>query len=270
MSARQFAVGSGVDYGDGPDGQRVCRGAKQGRVSHQGRPGGTCRLFRILLDRGGYDDGGAYWGCGHSVFCARERVDGRDREWFVTAGAKRQAAEQLHLRFNGVQFHGVARSSYTPNNPSGIRITTRLEEKLRTRNWSIIAEHRGREIGCLDTEPRGTDARDIACIHVALAYRDSGVGTLMFGRALERARATGIRHLTCTSGNPRVVRLFRAAFGMDSAFTRTPPGTGSIPDDQEFVSRLMLNSEFSWSEAIRYLHGGQDKRVTCVGALDKR
>ena len=34
---------------------------------------GTVRLFRVHLDAGGYDDGGAYWGHGAPIYCARDR-----------------------------------------------------------------------------------------------------------------------------------------------------------------------------------------------------
>lgn len=34
---------------------------------------GTVRLFRVRLDAGGYDDGGAYWGHGGAIYCARDR-----------------------------------------------------------------------------------------------------------------------------------------------------------------------------------------------------
>ena len=34
---------------------------------------GTVHLFRVRLDSGGYDDGGAYWGNGAPLYCARDR-----------------------------------------------------------------------------------------------------------------------------------------------------------------------------------------------------
>lgn len=34
---------------------------------------GTVRLFKVKLDSGGYDDGGAYWGHGGPLYCARDR-----------------------------------------------------------------------------------------------------------------------------------------------------------------------------------------------------
>lgn len=34
---------------------------------------GTVRLFKVNLDSGGYDDGGAYWGHGGAIYCARDR-----------------------------------------------------------------------------------------------------------------------------------------------------------------------------------------------------
>ncbi len=34
---------------------------------------GTVRLFKVNLDSGGYDDGGAYWGHGSPIYCALDR-----------------------------------------------------------------------------------------------------------------------------------------------------------------------------------------------------
>lgn len=35
----------------------------------------TVRLFRVNLDQGGYDDGGAYWGTGEPIYCATDTPD---------------------------------------------------------------------------------------------------------------------------------------------------------------------------------------------------
>lgn len=48
-------------------------GAPMGRREYR-NPGDlaprTVRLFRVRLDSGGYDDGGAYWGHGDPLYCA--------------------------------------------------------------------------------------------------------------------------------------------------------------------------------------------------------
>lgn len=53
------------------------------------------RLFAVRLDRGGYDDGGAYWGHGATLWCARTE----DGEFFQTcrAGSRESAALQLEI-----------------------------------------------------------------------------------------------------------------------------------------------------------------------------
>lgn len=35
----------------------------------------TVRVFRVRLDSGGYDDGGAYWGHGQPIYCATDGAD---------------------------------------------------------------------------------------------------------------------------------------------------------------------------------------------------
>ena len=52
------------------------------------------RLFRVRLDSGGYDDGGAYWGIGTPLFCAED--DDGNRQ-FVRAVSRRQACFLLDL-----------------------------------------------------------------------------------------------------------------------------------------------------------------------------
>lgn len=50
-------------------------GAQMGRhcVPDLDTTRGTVRLFAVRLDSGGYDDGGAYWGHGGAIYCARDR-----------------------------------------------------------------------------------------------------------------------------------------------------------------------------------------------------
>jgi len=54
----------------------------------------TVRLFRVNLDSGGYDDGGAYWGIGAPLYCATD--DGDYRE-FTRADNRFHAMALLNL-----------------------------------------------------------------------------------------------------------------------------------------------------------------------------
>lgn len=55
---------------------------------------GGVRLFRVRLDAGGYDDGGAYWGHGLPLWCAQD-ADG-DRQ-FIRATSRMRAAFMLGI-----------------------------------------------------------------------------------------------------------------------------------------------------------------------------
>ena len=52
------------------------------------------RLFRVRLDSGGYDDGGAYWGTGDALWCAQD--DDGNRK-FIRAQTRRRAAIMLGI-----------------------------------------------------------------------------------------------------------------------------------------------------------------------------
>ena len=54
----------------------------------------STRLFRVRLDSGGYDDGGAYWGLGQPLFCA---TDGADYREFTRATSRFHAAALLDI-----------------------------------------------------------------------------------------------------------------------------------------------------------------------------
>ncbi len=69
------------------------RGAPMGR-SHSPHISVPCRLFQVRLDAGGYDDGGAYWGSGERLWCAR---DDEGNEQFVRAPNRSVAAHLLGL-----------------------------------------------------------------------------------------------------------------------------------------------------------------------------
>lgn len=54
----------------------------------------TVRVFRVRLDSGGYDDGGAYWGHGQPIYCATN-----DADYFATlrADSRLRAIVELDL-----------------------------------------------------------------------------------------------------------------------------------------------------------------------------
>lgn len=53
------------------------------------------RLFRVRLDNGGYDDGGAYWGTGAPLYCATDDAGGYQQ--FVRASSRLDAAIKLGI-----------------------------------------------------------------------------------------------------------------------------------------------------------------------------
>jgi hypothetical protein len=70
-------------------------GAPMGRVSWRGRPQSPVRLFRVPLDQGGYDTGGAYWGnrrTSESLYCA---TDGDNYRLFIDAPCRDDAVRQV-------------------------------------------------------------------------------------------------------------------------------------------------------------------------------
>lgn len=74
-------------------------GAPMGRRSYGDAPKGRIRLYEVRLDRGGYDDGGAYWGTGNRLYCAEgESVDGEGYRRFARAKNRTHAALRLRLQ----------------------------------------------------------------------------------------------------------------------------------------------------------------------------
>lgn len=80
------------------------RGAPMGRLTQEERtaPARSVRLFKVRLDSGGYDDGGAYWGFPGDLFCAQ----GNELQLFARANSRREAAEKMGLN-NVVLRRGV-------------------------------------------------------------------------------------------------------------------------------------------------------------------
>ena len=60
-------------------------------------PARSVRLYRVRLNRGGYDDGGAYWGTGQPLYCAEWTISGEDGRKFVRADNRFYAARKLGI-----------------------------------------------------------------------------------------------------------------------------------------------------------------------------
>ena len=67
-------------------------GAPMGRAPY-GTPSFPVRLVRVNIDRGGYDDGGAYWGHGQPIYMAT----GEDYQAFTRANTRSEAARELGI-----------------------------------------------------------------------------------------------------------------------------------------------------------------------------
>lgn len=80
-------------------------GAPMGRRESHHLPNNprSVRLFRVRLDSGGYDDGGAYWGLetrGERLYCARSVDDNDPYCEFVRARSRERAADILEIPDN--------------------------------------------------------------------------------------------------------------------------------------------------------------------------
>lgn len=62
---------------------------------------GPVRCFRVRLDSGGYDDGGAYWGGGQPLYCA---TDGAEFEHYTRADDRADAKAQFAERYPSIRF----------------------------------------------------------------------------------------------------------------------------------------------------------------------
>lgn len=67
-------------------------GAPMGRESF-GKPKYPVRLRKVNIDRGGYDDGGHYWGSGKPLYMAT----GDGYQEFQRANSRKDAAELLEI-----------------------------------------------------------------------------------------------------------------------------------------------------------------------------
>lgn len=79
-------------------------GAPMGRPSNAyiPPPGSRVRLFRVPINNGGYDRGGAYWGIGDPLYCASG--PGGEVVWF-RANDRGAAKDYVMGRWPGVRFY---------------------------------------------------------------------------------------------------------------------------------------------------------------------
>jgi hypothetical protein len=82
--------------------EKACNqyGASIGRGYNHQQTDGRVRLFRVRLDSGGYDPGGAYWGLGGPLYCA----DGDDFREYLRASDREDARAQLLEKFPDLKF----------------------------------------------------------------------------------------------------------------------------------------------------------------------
>lgn len=78
-------------------------GAPMGRSNYgtncmEDAPAKSVRLFRVNLDAGGYDDGGAYWGHGQAIYCALCEVPGNEFRVTERANSRFHAAALLDIK----------------------------------------------------------------------------------------------------------------------------------------------------------------------------
>lgn len=74
------------------------RGAPMGRREWRADepiPFRSVRVFRVRLDSGGFDDGGAYWGIGRPLYCIKDDA-GLSRA-FIRADSRADAIRQSGL-----------------------------------------------------------------------------------------------------------------------------------------------------------------------------
>jgi hypothetical protein len=76
-------------------------GAPMGRMSHTEAATEKVQLFRVRINSGGYDDGGAYWGIGRPLFCCR----GENFEAYRRADDREDAKRILLAEFPDLKFY---------------------------------------------------------------------------------------------------------------------------------------------------------------------
>jgi hypothetical protein len=110
---KKLKLPNGLQYGHGPDGRRVCLGAKMGRYNLiPDDLGAPCklRLVKLAINSGGYDEGGAYWGHasnGTRVYWAHRTPDLELSEInvFVWAPHRTEARDLVTLLIPNARFY---------------------------------------------------------------------------------------------------------------------------------------------------------------------
>lgn len=91
-ASREFLPPVSTCYG-APMG-RACYGTPEHAAPDTENGPGLIRLFRVPLDSGGYDSGGACWGLGTPLYCA---TDGANYRQFTRASTREAAALALEI-----------------------------------------------------------------------------------------------------------------------------------------------------------------------------
>jgi hypothetical protein len=116
----KLKLSNGLDYGEGPDGKRVCRGALMGRpdnIPDCVRPLLSVKLHLVRLkmyDGDCYDAGGAYWGSGNGkthIYCAYANLINPTSghffpflQIFVRAKSRKNAKAQVRSKLSNAKF----------------------------------------------------------------------------------------------------------------------------------------------------------------------
>lgn len=77
-------------------------GAPMGRYSVMDDDSAKVHLFRVKFVDGDYDDGGAYWGGGSALYCARD--DAGQVQQFLRVRTREKAKAQLKEEFPNLRF----------------------------------------------------------------------------------------------------------------------------------------------------------------------
>lgn len=77
------------------------RGAPMGRVCEMTNVSGKVRLFKVSLDSGGYDSGGAYWGHGQRLYACI----GEGFAYYLRSSCRELAKSDLVVLFPSLRFY---------------------------------------------------------------------------------------------------------------------------------------------------------------------
>jgi len=99
---------SGIDYGIGNNGERICRGACMGRRDTM--PDDPCQTIKLRVEKlrwvdGDYDQEGAYWGYtrGTAIYCAWDPHSGV--KLFTRATSRYDAQHDFLEKVPGARFY---------------------------------------------------------------------------------------------------------------------------------------------------------------------